>query len=284
MSALSNSTSSTADRYATSMIAHQLPTERQRLHLLGQMLDPDTFRILEQRGIQPSWACLELGAGTGSIARWLASYCPNGHVVATDSDTCFLSELSAPNLQVLLHDVVTEDFPAGSFDLIHARWLLANLPEREEVLAKAVTWLVPGGWLVIEDPDRTPLDASPHPVLRRFGDAVEQLVAESHGADLRWARRRLPAALAEVGLVELGISVSVKTVGDGGADDAAYRMTMAQARPGLVDRGLLRPSTRLAWHCLMNQRSSMRHLPTSSHGAAGHPGDAHTCGRFTRVG
>jgi SAM-dependent methyltransferase len=239
MSALTNVTFSTADRYATSMIGHQQPTERQRLHLLEHMLDPDTLLILEQRGIQPSWRCLELGAGTGSIARWLACRCPEGHIAATDSDTCFLSELTGPNLQVLRHDVVTEDFPAGSFDLIHARWLFANLPGREEVLAKAVSWVAPGGWLVIEDPDSTPTDSSPHPLLRRFGDAVEQLAAESHGADLRWARRRLPAALAEAGLVELGISVSVKTIGDGGVDDAAYRMTMAQARPGLVGRGLL---------------------------------------------
>jgi SAM-dependent methyltransferase len=255
MSALTNSVSSAAGRYAASMIGHQLPTERQRLHLLEQMLDPDTVRILDQRGIQPSWRCLELGAGTGSIARWLACRCPNGHVVATDSDPGFLADLSAPNCQVLRHDVVAEDFPAGSFDLIHARWLLANLPEREQVLAKVVTWLAPGGWLVIEDPDRTPADSSPHPLLRRFGDAVAQLVAESHGADLRWARRRLPGALAEVGLVELGLSVSVKTVGDGGVGDAAYRMTMAQAHPGLVGRGLLSEADYQAGMALLNEPS-----------------------------
>lgn len=239
MSTVIKSASSTADRYAASIIGHKLPTERRRLHLLEQMLDPDTVRVLEQRGIQPSWRCLELGAGTGSIARWLACRCPNGQVVATDSDTGFLADLSAPNLQVLRHDVVAEDFPPDSFDLIHARWLLANLPEREQVLAKVVTWLAPGGWLVIEDPDGSPVDSSPHPLMQRLADAVAQLGAESHGADLRWARRRLPAALAEVGLVELGLSVSVKTVGAGGADDAAFRMTTAQVRPGLVGRGLL---------------------------------------------
>ena len=58
-------------------------------------------RILQRRGIQPSWRCLELGAGAGSIARWLAARCPNGKVVATDIGTSFLTGLSAPNLQVL---------------------------------------------------------------------------------------------------------------------------------------------------------------------------------------
>lgn len=49
----------------------------------------------------------------------------------------------------------------------------------------------------------------------------------------------MPTALAELGLVVLGMSVSVKTSGDGGADEVMYRMTMAQARSELVSRRLL---------------------------------------------
>ncbi|MGH3853504.1 MAG: class I SAM-dependent methyltransferase [Pseudonocardiaceae bacterium] len=230
---------SAADRYTAGVIGHEVPTEQRRLHLLEQVLDPGTIRILEQCGVQSSWRCLELGAGAGSIVRWLASRCPDGQVVATDIGTTFLTGLSTPNLRVLRHDVVAEDFPLGSFDLIHARWLLVNLPEREEVLAKAVSWLAPGGWLVTEELDLFMVGSSPHPAFRRFIDAFERLLADSHGADFRWARRRLPAALAEAGLVELGMSVSVQHVGDGSPDDAFYRMSMAQLRSGLVGRGLL---------------------------------------------
>jgi SAM-dependent methyltransferase len=231
--------SSAAERYAAGVISHGVPTERQRLHLLEQMLDSGTIHALEQRGIQPWWQCLELGAGTGSIAGGLAGRCPQGHVVATDISTAFLAELAAPNLEILLHDVVVEDFPPNSFDLIHARWLLVNLPEQEEVLAKAVTWLVPGGWLVTEEVDFFLSDSSPRPEQRRLITAFEQLLASSHGADFRWGRRRLPAALAEVGLVELGMSISAKHIGDNSPDDAFYRLAMTQLRPGLVDGGLL---------------------------------------------
>lgn len=230
---------SAADRYATSMIGHKVATEQQRLRLLEHMLDPDTIRILQRCGIQPSWRCLELGAGAGSIALWLATRCPNGQVVATDIGTSFLTDLSAPNLKVVRHDVVSEDFPCGSFDLIHARWLLVNLPEREKVLTKIVTWLAPDGWLVTEELDHFPVDSSPCPALRRFIGAVEQLLADSHGADFRWARRRLPAALAEVGIRELEMAVSVKQVGDGGPAEVYYRMLMAQLRGELVNHGLL---------------------------------------------
>lgn len=236
---LAPASSSAADRYAAGVIGHQVPTERHRLQLLERMLDQETISTLEQRGIQPSWRCLELGAGAGSVARWLASRCPDGQVVATDIGTTFLTELSAPNVQVRRHDVVTEDFPPGSFDLIHARWLLVNVPEREEVLPKIVSWLAPGGWLVTEEVEFSPADSSPHPPVRRLINAFEQLLADTHGADFRWGRQRLPTALAEAGLVELGMSVSVKCVGDRSPAEAFWRCSMAQFRGELVGRGLL---------------------------------------------
>jgi SAM-dependent methyltransferase len=236
---LAPASASAADRYAAGVIGHQVPTEWHRLQLLEQMLDEETISTVEQRGIQPSWRCLELGAGAGSIARWLASRCPDGQVVATDIGTTFLTGLSAPNLQVRQHDVVTEDFPPGSLDLIHARWLLVNVPQREEVLSKIVSWLAPGGWLVTEDVEFSPVDSSPHPPVRRLMNAFEKLLADTHGADFHWARRRLPTALAEAGLVELGMSMSVKCVGDGGSAQKFFQSSITQAHDGLVSLGLL---------------------------------------------
>jgi hypothetical protein len=59
----------------------------------------------------------------------------------------------------------TKFFLPDSFDLIHARWLLCHLPEREDVLAEAVTWLASSGWIVTRDMDVFPVDSSPHPTL-----------------------------------------------------------------------------------------------------------------------
>ncbi|HZM84459.1 MAG TPA: class I SAM-dependent methyltransferase [Candidatus Limnocylindrales bacterium] len=41
----------------------------------------------------------------------------------------------------------------AAFDVIHARAVLTHLPERDEVLARLVAALRPGGWLLIEDVD-----------------------------------------------------------------------------------------------------------------------------------
>jgi SAM-dependent methyltransferase len=227
-----------SDRYGLGMLGHGVPTERLRLQLMERLHDPQTIGIFERLGIRLSWRCLELGAGAGSIARWLAARCPDGRVVATDADTRFLDSSRAQNLEVLRHDVVGEDLPHGPFDLVHARALMIHLPEREAVLARAATRLAPGGWLVVEEPALFPHDSSPYPAFRRLMDAFEGFMANSQEAEVRWARG-LPAALAGAGLEEVGASVSLDHVGDGGPGEEFWRAFLNQLRPALTGSGLI---------------------------------------------
>jgi SAM-dependent methyltransferase len=220
------------------MLGHDRPTELRRLRLRERLMDPESKRLLRARKLERGWRCLELGAGTGSLARWLARRCVEGHVVATDLDVRHLQRLRAPNLEVVRHDVVGDDFPAGSFDLVHARSLLVNVPEREEVLANIVGWLAPGGWLVLEEPAFLLHDASPHPAFRRLFDAFEAALRRSHGADVRWAPR-LPALFSAHGLDDVGIDVTSQLVGDGGPAEAIWRTAFAQARDQLLSLELI---------------------------------------------
>lgn len=222
-------------RYESSLLRHAVPTEHQRLKLLERALDSNTIRILSGLEIDPAWQCLELGAGAGSIARWLAQQCRR--VTATDNDTSFLDDLSVSNLVVRRHDVVTGDFPPASFDLVHARLLLEHLRERDAVLAKAAGWLAPGGWLVIEDLAVFPLDSSPYPEMRQLWKAGEQFMAMTVGTDQRWAPR-LPTLLANAGLVEVGMSVAVQVFDNGPWSDFV-RANLTQLGRALVAAGLL---------------------------------------------
>src|SRR5687768_12680860 len=71
-----------------------LDAERDRLSILEKALDPITKGHLERLAFASTTRprrCLEMGAGGGSIARWLADRCsPGGTVVAADVDTRFL--------------------------------------------------------------------------------------------------------------------------------------------------------------------------------------------------
>jgi hypothetical protein len=64
--------------------------EQARLAGLSAQFDPVTIRHLASIGVEAGWHCLEVGAGAGSIARWLAATVGGtGRVVATDLDTQF---------------------------------------------------------------------------------------------------------------------------------------------------------------------------------------------------
>ncbi|MBV8197798.1 MAG: methyltransferase domain-containing protein [Candidatus Eremiobacteraeota bacterium] len=108
---------------------------------------------LQQLGVGPGWRCLEVGAGGGSIARWLAErVAPSGSVQAVDLDTRLLEPLQVAGLTVRRLDVCQDELPSDC-DLVHARLLLEHLPEREAAFGRMVRALRPGGWLVVTDSD-----------------------------------------------------------------------------------------------------------------------------------
>jgi SAM-dependent methyltransferase len=74
-------------------------------------------------------------------------------VVATDLDTRVLQDLTHPNLEVRIHDVLADDLPEEAFDLVHLRLLLAWLADPALALHRLVAALRPGGRLVAEEMD-----------------------------------------------------------------------------------------------------------------------------------
>src|SRR5262249_27436747 len=129
--------------------------ERVRLAGLEGALEPGLRDHLTRLGVGPGKRCLEIGAGGGSVAFWLAQrVAPRGRVVATDLETDFLEAEAKryPTLEVLRHDITAEDPPTG-FDLVHARWLVEWLPDKLLALRRMVSALRPGGVLLIEEPD-----------------------------------------------------------------------------------------------------------------------------------
>lgn len=134
---------------------HAWEMERARLAGLESALDPGTRDHLTRLGLGPGTRCLEVGAGGGSVAFWLAErVAPGGLVVATDLETDFLESAAPdyPTLKVLTHDITAEDPPTG-FDFVHARWLVEWLPDKHLALGRMVSALRPGGTLLIEEPD-----------------------------------------------------------------------------------------------------------------------------------
>jgi SAM-dependent methyltransferase len=128
--------------------------EDERLRLLDQVFDPGSRRRREL--VRSGWRCLEVGAGRGSMAAWLAERVgPSGQVVAIDVDVGYLARLDVPNLVVRRHDILNDpidDLDPGSFDLVCSRLMLFWLAGRQErAVQHMVQCLRPGGWLIDED-------------------------------------------------------------------------------------------------------------------------------------
>lgn len=178
----------------------------QQLALSQALFDPVTIDVLNDVGVAPGSRCLELGAGAGSIARWMATRAAPGSVTAVDKDTARIADTTG--LDVIRHDI-TEGMPvSGPFDVIHARLFLMHFPNRAQIFAELIEHLAPGGWLVvgdISDPPSLPLSAPSvrdSELFRRIADVGHGPVCRSFGLSWEWApeapQRMIDAGLAEV--------------------------------------------------------------------------------------
>jgi SAM-dependent methyltransferase len=225
---------------------------RGRLDLLEQCYDGGTTRRLRALGVAPGWRCLEVGAGGGSIARFLCREVgPQGRVTAIDIDTCFVDEIDAPNLDVLRLDVTTDELPQDAFDLVHCRALLMHLPARQRVLDALVAALRPGGWLLVEEGDHYPISAlgsGLHP------EVMEMVLVDGlTGAGVNWAfARHLPALLHQNGISDIGAESEVAIFEGGSPMAKLIRLTVLQARAsGLT--GEATDEQMDAWNALVDE-------------------------------
>ena len=129
--------------------------EFRRLQLVEAANDPTTIGLLEETGVQSGWHCLEIGAGAGSILRWLGNRVgPSGLAVGLDKNTTYLHDFTSPPFQLHTGTILEVDLP-HSFDLIHGRYVLIHNQSDAEILHKMFSSLKSGGWAVFEEPDFT---------------------------------------------------------------------------------------------------------------------------------
>ncbi|HKR47847.1 MAG TPA: class I SAM-dependent methyltransferase [Paraburkholderia sp.] len=210
-----------------------------RLTLLERMLDPMTQRRITLLGVSQGARCLEVAAGSGSIAKWLCEQVgPTGSVVATDINTALLDPIRLPNLEVLQHDIVASEPPGAPFDFVHSRWLLHHLREPEQAIRQMIDALRPGGWLLLEEVDFFPVHASSSTVFREFMVALVNTVVRPSGRDCFWART-LPETVAAMGLEELGGAGEFPVIQGGSPAAEFFELTAVQMRDQLLATGAL---------------------------------------------
>jgi 2-polyprenyl-3-methyl-5-hydroxy-6-metoxy-1,4-benzoquinol methylase len=223
-------------RYGVDVFTQQSAAEDERLSLIEDEQDPHTTARIEAFGIATDWHCLEVGAGKGSMARWLADRCPSGRVIATDLDLSRLRHNGRPNLEFHQHDIEVDEFHPGSFHLIHARAVLTHLRDPQAICDRMAGWLRPGGWLLVADPASFSVESSPHELMRKAGAAATAVMQQMLGTRANWARS-YPSPLLRAGLVEVGAECVLRTMQGGTREAVMFDLMLAQIAGPIVASG-----------------------------------------------
>lgn len=210
-----------------------------QLEHLDRLLDEHSIKALTATGIRHGLRCLEIGAGSGSIARWMADRVrPDGGVVAIDLETSPF-ERGTATIDVRRHDI-NNGVPGGPYDLIHARLVLMHLPRRRQIVSELFHALAPGGWLVLGEYLGPSLGALEGPteadceLFDRVVHATIEKVGRPGGIDYGWALD-VDEVMRQVGLVHLHSERHMATTVGGTTGCLLYQNYIRQATPYLLE-------------------------------------------------
>lgn len=214
---------------------------REQLQYLDALFDAPTTGFLESLGVRPGWRCLEVGTGSGSIARWLSEATgTTGEVVAVDVKT---EQLELPRgIEVFRHDI-SDGLPVeGTFDLIHARLVLMHLVRREQIFKTLADALAPGGWLVLGEMSDRPQQVLSAPS-EADADLVDRVVTTTlratSGARVSWDwAREVDGHMAAAGLADIQAMEYSPMISGGSIGALLYGSYARQMETLMVDAGL----------------------------------------------
>jgi SAM-dependent methyltransferase len=219
--------------------------ESARLQHQAEELAADSAALLDRVGLRPGQSAIDLGCGPRGVLDLLAGrVAPAGRVVGLDSDpahaamaTEFAAGRGLGGVEIITGDARGTGLPPGSFDLVHARTLLVNLPEPAEVAAEMMRLARPGGWVASLEPDTEhALCYPPHPAFDRLRD-VFTVAFRRNGAD-PWIGRRVPELFRRAGLDQVEVEARVQMYPHGNSR-RTIRLDLVQSmRPQVLEMGL----------------------------------------------
>ncbi len=195
--------------------AYILGTERAELHRLG--LQHQVWAAEARKG----WALadfsvgqtiLDLGCGPGFCTLDLAYIAgQEGKVIGVDKSESYIEFLKQSakqhQLDIELHacDFDEMNLPDNSLDSVYCRWALAWLPNPEEIIAKVVKAMRPGGAFVVHEYfDWSIFQCEPHlPALQQAISAAYKSFDDSSG-NINIGRK-LPDIFYDNGLEVIGV-------------------------------------------------------------------------------
>ncbi|WP_199818511.1 class I SAM-dependent methyltransferase [Streptomyces sp. NRRL F-4474] len=225
-------------RYGEQVFRPDQGGEGDRIDLGALAYDDTTMARLRALGAGPGWTCLEVGAGTGTVARRLLAEAGVAEVLAVDRDVRFLAAHPVTGLTVLQADVTADDFAPGPFRLVHARFVLMHLPSPQRMVARLSRLLAPGGVLVVSDAVDLTTATAPRTPYTLAMRAMWQGLRDSIGTDVSQVLRH-PELLREAGLEAVAAEIHVPPLLPGSPISRFWADTWERARGAMTATGLV---------------------------------------------
>jgi trans-aconitate 2-methyltransferase len=205
-----------------------------RLALVASVYEGSSRALLASAVPAGAGTVVDLGCGPGYTTRLVAEVCRPRRTIGLDSSATFVElarRLTAEAgergvelaVEFAVHDATELPFPASPVDAVHARLLLAHLPDPLGVVEGWRSQLRPGGVVVLDEVEAMHV---PPGVLRDYEALVVAVVASGGGA------------MYAGPLIEPLGGRCVQIVVDGAVAARMYGLNLVTWRDDAVDRGL----------------------------------------------
>jgi SAM-dependent methyltransferase len=201
---------------ARSYLLGDSPAEVRHLVEQAEVYAPEAEELLDRIDLSPGACAVDVGCGVMGILHLLAARVgPDGRVVGIDREPRMVQAARELIVQRSLRvEVVEADAGAtgvadATFDLVHSRTVLLNVPNPEEILAEMIRIAKPGGVIAVQEPDASAWSCDPpHP-------AFEILRGEILSAYRRTGKdfsigRRIARMLQDAGLDDVQVRATTK--------------------------------------------------------------------------
>jgi SAM-dependent methyltransferase len=221
------------------------PAERDRLRRQSGELRGQSALLLDRVGVAAGWRAIDLACGPSGILDLLADRVgPAGHVVGLDFEPAnvalareFAAERGLANVEVIQADARRTGLLSASYDLVHARTLLVNMPDPAAAVAEMVRLARPGGWVAVLEPDvGGSVCYPPDPAWDRLTQ-IFLSAQQVDGADT-FIGRRLPELFRRAGLVDIGVEATADIYPAGNSRRTIRADLVRSMRPKIVAAGI----------------------------------------------
>jgi ubiquinone/menaquinone biosynthesis C-methylase UbiE len=211
------------------------PAEIRHLVEQAEVYAHEANELFDLIGVAANTTAIDVGCGVMGVLHLLAERVgADGRVVGLDREARMvqfgqqLAEQRGLAVEFIEADATATGLPDRAFDLVHARTLLLNVQNPEEILAEMMRIAKPGGVVAVQEPDASAWSCDPpHPAFDILRGAILSAYRRT-GKDFSIGRR-IARMLKEEGLDDVHVRPTARVTHAG-----EYYQTFLLTVAGLV--------------------------------------------------